>query len=129
MIRNVFSKTQIPFIEKLLDISSIRQRVIAGNVANVQTPGYTGRKVDFEKSLRNAETGKVLHGLESDERHMAIPGKGGLEKNVVVEDTGVAPDLEKEMALSAENQLLYHTSISLISRQFRALHAAVRGRI
>lgn len=128
MIKNIINMTQVPFVEKLLNISSARQRVIAGNIANAATPGYTARAVDFEQSLAQAGVDQNLTGLRTDERHLPIPAGGNSGKQVVVEDSGAAVDLEKEMALSAENQILYHTSATLISRQFRSLHAAIRGR-
>lgn len=37
-----------------LDGLSLRQRVIADNVANIDTPGFTASTVDFESSLRSA---------------------------------------------------------------------------
>jgi flagellar basal-body rod protein FlgB len=46
-----------------LDGLLLRQRVIADNIANVDTPGYTASRVDFESSLRSAlADGEMSHG-------------------------------------------------------------------
>ena len=41
-------------LQKSLDLRAEKQQVIAGNIANVDTPGYSARKMNFEESLRKA---------------------------------------------------------------------------
>jgi len=44
----------ISVLQKSLDLRAQKQEVIAGNIANAETPGYSARKFDFEDSLRKA---------------------------------------------------------------------------
>lgn len=41
-------------LKKLLDFSSLNHKVIANNIANVETPGFTARKIKFDRALNNA---------------------------------------------------------------------------
>jgi len=126
MLKSIFQKTPVPLIEKMMDVSGLRQRVISGNVANVMTPGYQRRDVDFAESLKRMDKASRFEALQSDSRHMPFAGQKAAQSQV---DTLNEPvDIEKEMAASAENQILYQTAASLISRQFRSLHGAIRGR-
>ncbi|MCK5145302.1 flagellar basal body rod protein FlgB [bacterium] len=126
MLKGIFQKTPVPFIEKMLDVAGLKQRVISGNVANVMTPGYQRRDVDFAASLKEMDQASRLTALREDLRHMPFSGQKGADG--LVNTLNEAVDLETEMAASAENQILYHTAANLIGRQFRGLHTAIRGR-
>ena len=126
MINSIFSRTTIPLMKRVLDIASERQKVIASNIANSSTPGYKTRKVDFKKSLSLAQQSTGLAGLTEDERH--LPLGSVTTKSAVVKVENTEPDVEKEMAESAENQLLYASAVKIISGKFQALKGSIRGR-
>ncbi len=52
--RNFLSRTGIGALKNALDAYALRQRVVAGNIANVQTPGFKSMEVSFEENLRKA---------------------------------------------------------------------------
>ena len=45
------SDTNVVLLSKLLDLTSTKNKVIANNIANVNTPGYKKSEVSFEKEL------------------------------------------------------------------------------
>lgn len=49
--------SQLDFHSKALVLRAERQRVIASNIANADTPGYAARDLDFASALRNATGG------------------------------------------------------------------------
>jgi len=126
MVNGIFSKTTIPLMKRVLDIANDRQKVIASNIANAATPGYRRREIDFKESLAKAQSNSSITGLMDDERH--IPLGSGNSQDVVVKVDNEEPDIEKEMALSAENQILYASAAKIISRKFQALRGCIRGR-
>ena len=130
MIGDIFERMGINLFGKALTVSSQRQRVIAGNIANVMTPGYVKKEVDFEDNLRRAMGKKGVDGFVTDNRHIPIGNKSsGSQPVMVTSDTQSAGvDLEKEMGASAENQLLYTTVAQLVSGKFRSLRMVIRGR-
>ena len=128
MMNSIFRRTPINLMGKMLDISSVRQRLIASNIANVMTPGYSSKDIDFEKSLKQAITKSQLSGAVEHPRHMPMGRTAGTSPSTVVIDKAVKPDIEKEMASSAENQLIYQTAVKIISGNFRSLRSVIRGR-
>lgn len=103
----------IDHLRHLLDTGSLRHRVIAQNVANVNTPGYKRLVVQFADEL-----GRV----------------GGDVKPQVVE--GVGPervdgntvDIDREMNDLTKNALLYQAAMQVLANRLAALRSAAGGR-
>lgn len=47
----IFDKTKVPVLNAVLDVTQLRQRVIANNIANVSTKGFRARDVRFQEYL------------------------------------------------------------------------------
>lgn len=91
-----------------LDGLSMRQRVIADNIANVDTPGFRATSVDFESSLRSA----IASGDASD-----------VGVATAVTDTPVGPDgnsvdLRKETVAAMQSQFQYQMMTRAVSDRF-----------
>jgi flagellar basal-body rod protein FlgB len=90
-------------LESALDVRLEQQNVLNGNLANVDTPGYRPRELDFDRALAAAERRHEMPatpgGDPSDFVHVAEKMEGGLDGNGV--------DLDKTMVELARNSLLY----------------------
>ena len=125
MIEDVYQRMSVNLLSKVLDISSKRQQVLSSNIANDMTPGYVKKDVRFEETLAQASSKPSIGMLIGDERHIP-PSADQTEKPIVMaEERG--RDIEKDMAVSAENQLLYATTVQIIGNQFKALRMAIKG--
>lgn len=130
----LFNGTTRQLVYKSLDASALRSRVVAQNLANVDTPGYRRKEVNFEEQLQDALKKKVP-GVTSQDDHMPF-GKG-------VDLSGVAPkvfepqdqtlpgemnnvDVDMEAAKMAENQILYNYAVKFAG--FDKFMAAIAGR-
>ncbi|MDI9567939.1 MAG: flagellar basal body rod protein FlgB [Bacillota bacterium] len=94
-------------LEQALDAATYRQRLLADNIANAETPGYKRKDIAFSTHLRRALAGKVTH-----PKHIAINSEpGGPVTTLVQESTarndGNNVDIELEMAELAKNTLYY----------------------
>jgi flagellar basal-body rod protein FlgB len=96
--------TTLTKLESALDVRLEQQNVLSGNLANVDTPGYTPRELDFGKALAAAEAAKS----DPTSPHLSDPStlvrvatelSGGLDGNGI--------DLDKTMVELARNSLLY----------------------
>ena len=129
----IFKRTKIPILKAVLDVTSLRQRIIANNVANVNTVGYRKKEVDFERYLESFVKKPKVVGLKTDVRHFPIPGGTGAPR-VYEPETGPNTsgvnnvDIDMEMANLAENQLFFNTGARLISRQIEGLRKSIVGR-
>lgn len=132
----LFSKTNLPMVSKSMDAAMLRARVIANNIANVNTPGFRRVDVKFEDELRKALDATRLKGARTDQKHMEI-GKRNMA-NVNAEayhpydptlPSGVNNvDIDKEMAKLAETQIMFNYANRFRQGVFKKLNAAIQGR-
>jgi len=132
----VFNKVSIPILAKSLDAGMLRQRVIANNIANVNTPGYQRLEVNFESELRKALDKNRLSGTRTDEQHLEL-GKSDFSSLQPTVEKPVDPtlasglnnvDIDAEMAKLAENQILFNFSAKFMNGQFKKLNAAIQAK-
>ena len=129
----LFDKTKVPVLSAVLDVTQVRQRVIANNIANVSTKGYRAKGVRFEDYLNSFVHPPAVQGDTSDLRHLPIPKSATahevFEVKTDVNDSGLNNvDIDKEMAGLAENHLFFNVSSTLIQRQFSTLRKSITGR-
>jgi flagellar basal-body rod protein FlgB len=104
-------------LEGALNGLSARQSVIADNLANVQTPGFTARTVDFEASLRSAlETGSDPHVAPTEGRSAAPARQDG--NNVAVDDETVG---------LVQTGLRYQLMVEALNNKYGLLRTAMQG--
>ena len=111
-------------LNKMADYTALRQKVIANNIANVNTPGYQRLDVSFDKDLNDA--------LESDRdiRRLEL----GIEE--ARDDGGFNPtrsdgntvDIDKEIAEQMKNTMAYNVYIEFMSKKYSILRNSMRVR-
>ena len=132
----IYRHMAIPVVEKSLDAGALRDKAIANNLANVNTPGYQRIDVRFEEELKEALNKKTLKGTRTDSRHLPVgrkeinevcpvayrqknPAKPGEINNV---------DVDIEMSKLAENQILFNYAAKLMQSQTGALLNSMKSR-
>ncbi|WP_227395541.1 flagellar basal body rod protein FlgB [Jeotgalibacillus aurantiacus] len=127
---NLFAGT-IQQLEQGLQYSSIKQKVIANNVANVDTPGYKSKGVSFQKMLQSEiqMSSNAIH--KTDPRHFDLSVSGQSvsvsKRPYSVRENGNGVDMDKEMADLATNQIYYNSLIERISGKFGSLNSVIKG--
>ncbi|MCP9451570.1 MAG: flagellar basal body rod protein FlgB [Nitrospira sp.] len=131
----IFDRT-MQLLERTLDLRSARQRVIASNVANEETPGYRATELNFLGHLRSAYRGRppvvltATHG-----RHFGLAGARGFEavsgklSQVPAGDLpldGNSVNLELEMAKLSDNVMQYNAAATILAKKFQGLLNAIR---
>lgn len=109
-------------LEAALDVRLERQNVLNGNIANVDTPGYRPRELDFNRALAAAEAARNQAGPGEQRPATADPSEfvkvapdlaGGLDGNGV--------DLDKTMVELARNSLLYGAAAKAVGKKLAIL--------
>lgn len=105
-------------LKKGLDASSIRSKVIANNIANINTKGYKRYNVSFEENLQDSMDRLELK--TSDERHIQDGSTYGdieIKKDTSssMREDGNNVDIDNEMANQAANTLMYNALISQVN--------------
>ena len=129
----------LDFQGQALQLRSERQRLIASNIANADTPGYVARDMDFAKTLRAATgtlpTAVALAATSAGHVGAAAPAFGGgrvgaellyatpaqtnLDRNTV--------DMDRERANFVDNSVKYEATLRFINADVRNMLDAIRG--
>ncbi|MBD3419915.1 MAG: flagellar basal body rod protein FlgB [Chitinivibrionales bacterium] len=131
-----FRNSSLPAVMKSLDAAMLRQRAIANNIANVNTPGYRRVEVAFEGELQKALDRTRLKGDKTDDDHLPI----GRKDVAHVHPKAWRPvdwslpsgvnnvDIDTEMAKLAENQIMFNYGARFVKGAYRKLNAAIQAR-
>ena len=106
-------------LESYLSATSQRQAVVAANVANIDTPGYHTKDVDFQRELSKAMEPSASAATRQASTHEV---KGLLERA-----DGNNVDIDRESLLLAESQLQYQMGTQLLKSRFHELLTAINS--
>jgi len=118
----------INVLEKAADASWIRNAAISNNIANVDTPGYKRKDVDFEKYLQSAVAGggsldDEVAGVELE----TLTGTTYTDYGTVsYRLDGNNVDIDTENAELAKNQMKYYTMLDSVSQEFSRLKSVMK---
>jgi len=143
MLSTLFGSSTIPVLEQTVNFTQARHGVLAGNIANLNTPGYKTRDlspVEFQKRLKEAVESRRQADISPTYAMNAklagrstATGHDGMEKvresmkNILYHDDSDI-SIEKQVAEISKNQAQHNMALSLMVSQFRLLRAAVTER-
>ena len=135
MLDRVFEATGLEALSKAMSLREKAHQYIAANVANVDTPGYKAEHLDFERELQDAlGYNREYHVklVRTHSRHLPARGAGldDVEGRVLKDEMprrndGNSVDIDKEMAMLAENQLMHDSYAQGISSTLSMLKYAI----
>jgi flagellar basal-body rod protein FlgB len=113
---SLIDTAQINALSRFLDFAVQRQNVVSINLANIDTPNYRTKDIDFRRVLNDARTGMIESGA-----HPAVREAEGLMER----PDGNNVSLERESLLLAQTQLQFRTGVQLLRSEFRRLQMAI----
>ena len=130
---SVFKKVGVSMFQSFLDMASVRHKLIAGNIANVLTPGYQSKDIDFHSELQKVVEDKGhLKGKTTHPAHLPI-GRSRLKGPEIIENkskngNGINNvDADREIANLAQNQIYYSVGAKLLAKKFQGLSRVIRS--
>jgi len=121
-----------------LDLRAQRQKILASNIANADTPNFKARDLDFSTELRAALGGEPLGAqatlTRTSARHLPanaagdagaqsllyrMPAQASVDGNTV--------EMDAERAQFADNAMHYEADITLLNMQIKNLISAIQG--
>jgi flagellar basal-body rod protein FlgB len=141
----------LDFDSKALVLRAERQRIIASNIANADTPGYAARDLDFKAAMNDAtgnsqDTPRMLANRSTQggytlatahARHIPLPGiEGGSRGDAsnLAYTTQSQPtadsnsvDLDRERANFTDNSVRYEATLRFINGRSKTLLSAIQG--
>ena len=137
----------LDFDSKALVLRAERQRIIASNIANADTPGYAARDLDFKAAMNDATgsnqsmlmaTANGSNNLATAHaRHIRLPGLPGgtvgttpnlaytSQSQPTADSNSV--DLDRERANFADNSVRYEATLRFINGRSKTLLSAIQG--
>ncbi|MCB4203752.1 flagellar basal body rod protein FlgB [Deferribacterales bacterium Es71-Z0220] len=118
-----------------LNVSSLKNKVIAENIANIDTPGYKSKNIDFKKAMQEYFSGGQKLSLKTtDEKHIKSSGSSAgfinteFRNSPSLRNDGNDVNIDLEMYELSANGVLYSELSQLTGYQFTKLKTAITGR-
>lgn len=96
-----------------MNVVSLRQKLVASNIANADTPGYKTQDLDFQSSFQAALNGGTPIATDVP----SLPAK----------NDGNNVDLDREARLLSENAMRFNVASSLMRSEFSTIKEAIQG--
>lgn len=136
MFDSWLSNSSLPALEQTAVFSQKRHQLLAGNLANLDTPDYKTRDLsltEFQTQLKaatdpskSAATTYVPgKGQQPITQQQALEKARDVSKQVLYHDGGDV-SLEEQVTEISKNQIMHNTAIALMRAQFQTLQVAIR---
>lgn len=142
----------LEFHSKALVLRAERQRIIASNIANADTPGYVAKDINFQEALRQSigysgstlsQSGSSLAlnkntmNTSSHPRHIALGSNSASQMSGASDVAytlqtqpsvdGNSVDLDRERANFVDNSVRYESTLRFINGQSKSILSAIQG--
>lgn len=120
--------------ESALELRTQRAEVLAGNLANVDTPNYKARDIDFRDALK-AQTASGARMQATNSKHFGMGQSGTVSAELLYRNPlqpsldGNTVDEQSEMTRFAKNTLDFQASFQFLNGKFKGLSKAIKGDI
>lgn len=98
-------------LEQYMDLLAQRQKLVASNLANLDTPGYRTKDIDFQFEYLSLAQGGRPNVIEPE--------------GLTVKNDGNSVSLDREARLLAENALRFNVATNLLRGELRAIRKAI----
>ena len=129
MFDKIFDNASV--LQKGLDASWLKNKVISNNIANVDTPGFKASSVSFESAFKAALKSGELTAKKTRSKHIDFSGQD--LSALVTRDTGTTyrmdgnnVNIDAQNAELAKNTIYYNTLVQQLSSEFRKLNMAIK---
>jgi flagellar basal-body rod protein FlgB len=130
-IERLLNQGNAPLLERMLDFTQARHRLIGENIVNISTPGYRQKDLSLDRFQEMLQERVAM-------RHASPPGAVGFDdiraelehprRGVLFHD-GANRSMEELMTAQAKNALMHNLAVELLKKQFESLEMALRERI
>ncbi len=123
----LFSNPTTTLLEQSIHAASLRQKTIAQNIANVDTPNYKAKQTVFKHQLDQAIRTNEFRAHRTNAKHLEFSTKSGdraIVKNrqdTMFNHNGNNVDIDFEMSQMAQNQIYYNALIDRLNGQFNSI--------
>jgi flagellar basal-body rod protein FlgB len=133
----MFQSSTIPILQEVVSFAQARHTVLAGNIANLDTPGYKVRDLSVEDFQERLQAAIQERHSPPEPRSPGEPsGRDGtnlaeISKNpkTILHHDQSNVGVEYQVTEMVKNQLQHNLALSLMTSQLRLLQTAISGRV
>ncbi len=107
----------IQLLQGYLKVASDRQQTVSANIANVDTPGYHTKDVNFQAAMRQ---------VMSDGGNVRLQPVSADVEGLPERPDGNNVNIDRESMMLAQTQLQYQMGVQLIKAEFHRLLTAIK---
>jgi flagellar basal-body rod protein FlgB len=115
----MIDSAEIQAVARFLDVSAFRTRLISSNMANIDTPAYRTRDVNFRQELERASAYPEFANAEMSPAVVQVRG-------LASRPDGNNVSLEREGLLLAETQLRFQVGVQVLQAEFHRILSAIK---
>ncbi|MFY7942325.1 MAG: flagellar basal body rod protein FlgB [Burkholderiaceae bacterium] len=127
--------SRLETLSSSLQLRAARQQILASNIANVDSPGYVARDIDFNAALANARQVRQIPGLvQTSAGHLTITSTDGMIGNPLAYTVQTQPsldgnsvDLDQQRANFADNTIRYESTLRFVNGHVKTMLSAITG--
>jgi len=122
---NMIDTAMTEALGRFLDVDVARYKLVSANLANIDTPGYRARDLDFRSELARAagaEDSRSPQLLPATYSPVARQVRGLMER-----PDGNNVSVERESLLLAESQMKFNLGVQLLKDQFHTIALAINS--
>jgi flagellar basal-body rod protein FlgB len=127
--------SRLETLSSSLQLRAARQQILASNIANVDSPGYVARDIDFNAALANARQVRQIPGLvQTSVGHLTITSTDGMIGNPLAYTVQTQPsldgnsvDLDQQRANFADNTIRYESTLRFVNGHVKTMLSAITG--
>jgi flagellar basal-body rod protein FlgB len=110
-------------LTEMIQGTALRHRVLAGNLANVETPGYQAQDVSFSVALE--EAGRAAAG--DDGGPSRVQATVTTDAEAPIRRDGSTVDLDRQMVRLSQNTQWHNAMLQILASRFTQMKAAIKG--
>ena len=137
MFTGMFESTTIPVLQEVVGFTQARHNVLAGNIANLEVPGYKARDLsvkDFQSRLQQAIEQRKHPSVQrspGEPEFQPLEPLAQIAKNskTVMRHDENNVNMEQQASEVMKNQLEHNMALALMVQQFHELETAISGRV
>lgn len=132
-MRGLFEQSHLTTLKTTMDATQLRQRLIASNVANINTPGYKTQDVSFDEIFNGSKTSMALPLAKTHPKHMDALGVDCDMADAVFlayrpnnPNDGVNDvDIDREMVKNSETSINFNLYSSILKKQYSGMKEVI----
>jgi flagellar basal-body rod protein FlgB len=124
---SMIESTMSDALGRFLDVDVARYQMVTMNLANIDTPGYHTRDLDFRSELRRAAFQDAVQTQDGDLASASFSPVARTVGGLMERPDGNNVSVERESLLLAETQMKFNLGVQLLKDEFHTISLAINS--